>query len=103
VPGHQVRASFPIRTALINVTGSLPLDLITGLTLARLLPEEPHLILGGRLMDRFTTFTTFSTASFETVRLVQDRRYITALANGHGKLVASVAASALGLWIPIQL
>jgi CrcB protein len=96
----RVSTSFPVGTAAINLTGSLLLGLITGLTLTRLLPEELHLILGGGLIGGFTTF---STASFETVRLAQDRRYVAALFNVFGALVASVAVSGFGLWVGLQI
>jgi CrcB protein len=42
-------------------------------------------------------YTTFSTASFETVRLVQQNRRALALLNALGSLVLSVAACAAGL------
>ncbi|WFR66097.1 hypothetical protein P9139_13820 [Curtobacterium flaccumfaciens] len=45
-------------------------------------------------------YTTFSTASFETVRLVRSGSWLRGLLNGLGMLVvASVAASALGIWL----
>lgn len=90
------KGAFPFETTVINVTGSLFLGLITSLAIGHLLPEEWHLILGGGLLGGYTTF---STASFETVRLIQDRRYLPALANGPGMLIASVLASGLGLWV----
>ncbi len=95
----RVRTSVPVGTLMINVIGSLLLGLITGLTLNHLLPEQWHLILGGGLMGGFTTF---STASFESVRLTQDRRYLAALANGIGMLLIACAAAGLGLWIGFQ-
>ena len=42
-------------------------------------------------------YTTFSTASFETVRLIQQGRRTLALLNALGSLVLSVAACAGGL------
>ena len=42
-------------------------------------------------------YTTFSTASVETVRLLQQRRYAASLGYGLGVLVLSVAAALLGL------
>ena len=92
----RVRTALPVGTLLINVVGSLVLGLITGLTLALWLPEAWHLVLGGGLMGGFTTF---STASVETVRLAQDRRSFAALANGLGMLVLAVSCAFLGLWL----
>ena len=92
----RVRTALPVGTLLINVVGSLVLGLLTGLTLALWLPEAWHLVLGGGLMGGFTTF---STASVETVRLALDRRSLSALVNGLGMLVLSVGCAFLGLWL----
>ena len=92
----RVEMAYPVGTTLINVTGSLLLGFITSLAAGHVLPEEIGLILGAGLMGGFTTF---STASFETVRLIQDGRYGSALANSLGMLVTCVLASALGLWL----
>ena len=62
----RVRTAFPLGTAIINVTGSFLLGLVTGLALAHTLPPEWRLILGTGFLGGYTTF---STASFETVRL----------------------------------
>lgn len=94
------RSSFPFETTIINVSGSLLLGLVTGLAIGHVLPEQWHLIIGGGLLGGYTTF---STASYETVRLAQDRRYLASLVNGLGMLVASVAAAGAGLWIGILL
>jgi CrcB protein len=87
---------FPLGTAFINVTGSLVLGILTGLTLSALLPPEWELILGTGVMGGYTTF---STASVETMRLVQDREYRLALVNGFGVLVLTVLVGLLGLWL----
>jgi CrcB protein len=92
----RIRLSYPLGTTVINVSGSLLLGFVTGLALAHALPEEWRLILGGGFLGGYTTF---STASFETVRLAQTGRYGLALTNGLGMLVASVAAAGLGLWL----
>lgn len=92
----RVDVAYPVGTTLINVTGSLLLGFITSLAAAHVLPEEVGLVLGAGLMGGFTTF---STASFETVRLIHDRRYALALANSLGMLGTCVLASALGLWL----
>jgi len=86
----------PIGTMLINVTGSFGLGLITGFALGNLLPPELQLVLGGGLMGGYTTF---STASLETVLFARERRFRAALINALGMLIASASASGLGLWI----
>jgi CrcB protein len=92
----SVKTTFPIGTTVINVVGSLALGLITGLAATHLLSSTTAAVLGAGLLGGFTTF---STASFETVRLVQQRRYVAAAANGIGMLAAAVGAALLGLWI----
>jgi CrcB protein len=92
----RVKTALPVGTLLINVVGSLLLGLITGLALAAWLPEAWHLVLGAGLMGGFTTF---STASYETVRLALERRSRSAIANGLGMLVLAVSCAFLGLWL----
>jgi CrcB protein len=92
----RLKVPFPVGTTIINVTGSFLLGLATGMTAAAVLPAEWQLIIGGGLLGGYTTF---STASFETVRLIQDRRYGSGLINGVGMLIAAVGAALLGLWL----
>lgn len=96
----HIRTSFPLGTVLVNVTGSLLLGFLTGLTLAQLLPAEWHAVLGAGFLGGYTTF---STASYETVRLIQERRPGAALLHGLGMLVSSCAAAAVGLWVGSSL
>ncbi|TIH39974.1 fluoride efflux transporter CrcB [Subtercola vilae] len=84
---------YPVGTTVINISGSLLLGLVTGLALGAVISSDVRLILGTGLLGGYTTF---STASFETVRLVQGRRYGAALLNGVGMLVVAVAAAAGG-------
>jgi CrcB protein len=90
----RLGAGYPWGTSVINVTGSFGLGLLTGAAAHAGLPHDLLLILGGGLMGGYTTF---STASLETVRLAQAGRLGAALANGLGMLVACLAAAALGL------
>lgn len=91
---RRIHLSYPLATTIINVSGSLLLGLLTGLSAGAGLPNVWLLILGGGLLGGYTTF---STASVETVRLGQQRRYALAAANGLGMLIISISASLLGL------
>jgi len=51
------------------------------------------LIIGTGLLGGYTTF---STASFETVRLIEDRRYVAAGLNGLGMLLICTTTAATG-------
>ena len=92
--------AFPLGTLVINISGSLVLGLVTGLTVAQLLPDAVRLVVGTGFLGGYTTF---STASFETVRLVQERRLPAALLYGLGTLVATTAVAGLGLVIGLSI
>jgi CrcB protein len=92
----RVRLAYPVGTTIINVTGSFLLGLVTGLALAHALPQEWRLILGTGFLGGYTTF---STASLETVRLAQEGRWRASALNAFGMLVGSLLAAALGLWL----
>ncbi|MGJ5723510.1 fluoride efflux transporter CrcB [Brevibacterium sp. H602] len=92
----RMSTALPWGTIIINVSGSLVLGLLTGLAGANLLPEAWHLVLGTGFLGGYTTF---STASFETVRLLQERRWVAGLVNGLGTLVFATATAAIGMWL----
>jgi len=89
----RVHSTYPLATTVINLTGSLVLGLLTGLATSQVVPHQWQLIVGVGLLGGYTTF---STASFETVRLIEDRRYVAAAFNGLGMLIAGTGAAALG-------
>ncbi|GAA1492301.1 fluoride efflux transporter CrcB [Curtobacterium herbarum] len=85
---------FPLGTLLINVSGSLVLGVVTGLGEAGTLAVPMVAVLGTGMMGGYTTF---STASVETVQLLRSGKTRLAVLNGLGMLVVSVGAAALGL------
>ena len=62
------QTAFPWATVLINVTGSMLLGILAGLVLFHCQPTAWQTVIGTGFCGGYTTF---STASFETVRLVQ--------------------------------
>ncbi len=89
---QALRDRFPWGILGINVSGSFALGLMLGLALdVPLLAVLSSGVLGG--------YTTFSTASVDTVRLLRQRRYGAALANGPGMLALTVGAAAAGLML----
>lgn len=87
---ERMRARHPWGTTVVNIVGSYALGLLTGLGLDG--PGESVLtigLLGG--------YTTFSTASLETLRLLTDRRWAAAAAHGLGLILVCVAAAVLGI------
>ena len=93
-------ADFPWPTVLINITGSLLLGLITGLTVSGLLPEAWRLVLGTGFLGGYTTF---SAASVDTARLLQQQRWAAGIVHGLGTLVIAVGAAGLGLGLGLWL
>ena len=92
----RTRGAMPWGTITINISGSFVLGLVAGLTTAQIVPEDWHLIIGAGLRG---VYTTFSTASFETVRLIQSGNWVAGALNGLGTLVCATLAAGLGLWI----
>lgn len=90
------RGVLPWGTITINLTGSFLLGLVTGLAAAHLLPGAWQLVAGSGFLGGYTTF---STASFETVRLLQERKRLAALFNGLGTIIAATGVAGLGLWL----
>jgi fluoride exporter len=86
-------SSFPVGTTVINVGGSLLLGLAFGLTQEELITHRWELIIGTGFLGGFTTF---STASLETVRLLGRRRWWVGAACGLGMLLCAIAAAASG-------
>ena len=74
----RLGARLPWGTAIINVSGSFLLGLLTGLA-TRGMPQEVLVVAGTGLLGGYTTF---STASVETVRLLQQRRIAASLVYG---------------------
>jgi CrcB protein len=81
-------------TLLVNVTGSFALGVVTGLVLFQGAPGAVRTVLGAGFCGGYTTF---STASVETARLVQERRLAAAAAHAVGTLLLTVLAAAGGL------
>ena len=75
--------------AIEREAAQLALGLIAGLTVTAVLPEELHLVVGVGFLGGYTTF---STASLETVRLLQERRWLLGALNGLGVVVAATDA-----------
>jgi len=89
----RVTSSFPWPTAIINLTGSFVLGLLTGLVAANVASPVVSATVGIGFLGGYTTF---STASYETVQLIRKKKYGVALAYGIGILVVTVALAAAG-------
>jgi fluoride exporter len=94
--GDRTEGAFPWGTFVINATGSLLFGFLTGLALYHAFPKTPKVILGTGFCGAYTTFSTFT---FETVRLVEEGALDEAIRNALGTLVTCAGAAALGLAI----
>jgi CrcB protein len=85
---------FPWGTFVINVSGSFLLGFLTGLALYHAFPTEPRVVLGTGFCGAYTTFSTFT---FETVRLAEAGAPRQAIGNALGTFVAGAVAAAAGI------
>jgi fluoride exporter len=84
----------PWGTLVINLSGSLLLGFLTGLTLAGHLGSAAQALLGTGFCGAYTTYSTFT---FETVRLLQDGRFLGAAGNVLVSVVTGLGVAAAGL------
>jgi CrcB protein len=97
---HRFPGAFPTGTLTINVSGSLLLGLLTGLAAHHGLAPQAVTVLGTGLLGAYTTFSTFS---YETVRLLEDGAVAEATLNVVGSLTLGLAAAAAGLGLALLL
>jgi len=83
----------PWGTLVVNVVGSLVLGLLTGLAVNHDVPEDVMVGIGTGLCGALTTYSTFS---FETLRLYEDGATLYALANVAVSLAAGMGAAVVG-------
>lgn len=91
---RRTAGAFPWGTLVVNVSGSLLLGLLTGFGLQHGLSTTGGLVLGTGFCGAYTTFSTFS---FETVKLLEEGAMGAALRNAVGNLAACALAAAAGL------
>jgi CrcB protein len=91
---------FPWGTFVINVSGSFALGLITGAALYHAFPNTPKVWLGTGFCGAYTTFSTFT---FETIRLLEEGAVADAFRNALASLLLGALAAAAGLAIAAAL
>jgi CrcB protein len=90
----RVETDFPLGTFLINVSGSFVLGLLTGLDLAGHIPLVVKALVGTGFCGAYTTFSTWS---YETVRLLQEGEYLEAFTNAILSVVVGLLAAGAGM------
>jgi fluoride exporter len=95
---HQHDQTFPWGTFVINVSGSLLLGLITGLSIHHGLPKVPTTIIGAGFASGYTTWSTYI---WESLALAEVGALLEAGANLIGSLVVGFAAAAAGFGLAL--
>ena len=96
----RVAGDLPWGTAVVNVTGSVVLGVVTGLLLHHHVGPVPRALLATGFCGAYTTFSTFT---FETMELLEDGRLAEAAINAFGSLAVGLAAATAGLAVGLAL
>lgn len=87
-------SAFPWGTFSVNVIGSAILGFVTGATMAGDAPHWVQLLVGTGFCGALTTYSTFS---YETLRLYEQNAKLPALANVIASVLAALGAATLGV------
>ena len=90
----RTRGAFPWGTFTVNVTGCLALGVLAGLGLHHDLGSTARTVVGTGGLGAYTTFSTFT---FETVRLAEEGAVDEAVRNVAATSVVGLAAASAGL------
>lgn len=85
---------FPWGTFVVNLVGCLVLGLLTGAAIAGAADSHLRLLLGTGLCGALTTYSTFS---YETLRLTETGARLYALFNVAGSVAAGLGAAFAGV------
>lgn len=96
----RVRSIGSIGTIVINVTGAVALGVIAGLVAAHVAQPDWQVVIGTGFLGGYTTF---STTSFETVRLIQQGRIRLAVGLGLMQLCLALGGAAGGFALGLAL
>ena len=97
---NRTTGTAPWGTGLVNVAGCLVLGLVTGLGMNGHLIGTARVVLASGFCGAFTTFSTFS---FETVRLAEEGSLAAAGLNVGLSLLAGLTAAGIGLALGLAL
>ncbi len=84
---------FPWGTFTVNVIGSLVLGAVAGGTTANAVPHQLQYLIGTGFCGALTTYSTFS---YETLRLVEQNARFFAAANLAASIVAGLGGAFIG-------
>lgn len=89
-------STLPLGTMAINISGSFLIGAVAALALGGVISEELRLALGVGLLGGYTTF---STASIEAMRLLEQREHRASAIAALGTLVLGTLSAAIGWWL----
>ena len=96
----RVETALPWGTFIVNVSGSFVLGLLTGLSLRGHLPGDVKAVAGTGFCGAFTTFSTFS---FESVRLLEVGQILDATLNVLVSALVGFAGAAVGFAVAMAI
>lgn len=96
----HTKGAFPWGTFTVNITGCLALGVVAGLGLYLDLGATPQAVLGTGALG---AYTTFSTLTFETVRLAEEGALDEAIRNAAASFLIGLAAASAGLALAAAL
>ncbi len=91
---RRVTSGFPLGILSVNLSGSLVLGVLVGSGLHHGLSTAWLTVAGTGLIGSYTTFSTFT---FDTVRLAESDRWMVSVLNVMVSLTAGIGAAAAGL------
>lgn len=94
IVSHRTRGEFPYGTFLINISGSLLLGLLSGLSLHHGLPSSAAFIAGVGFLGGYTTLSTWA---WESLSLAETGELLQASLNVVGSFAFGLAAATAGL------
>jgi CrcB protein len=98
IVSYRTAGEFPYGTFVINVSGSLLLGLVTGLSLHAGLPHDPTIIIGTGFAGGYTTLSTWA---WESLALAETGELLAAGLNIAGSFAAGLAAGGIGLGLAL--
>ena len=95
---QRTRREFPLGTLLVNVTGSLLLGLVVGLSLHHGLGDRTLLVVGTGFAGGYTTLSTWA---WESLALAETGQLLEAGLNVAGSFALGLVAAAVGLGLAL--
>ncbi|HEX6658943.1 MAG TPA: fluoride efflux transporter CrcB [Ilumatobacter sp.] len=96
----HTKGVFPWGTFVVNISGCFMMGILTGLALYHDLAITSRTVLGSGGIGAYTTFSTFT---FETVRLAEEGAVNEALGNAAASFLVGLAAASAGLAVTAVL